>query len=209
MRVVSWNMGCATRRYCSVRDDAWRLLVDLRPDVVLVQEAMLDVPAWLRDHGTLLVRPAYAGQGWGSGILICGASAQERPIDIPGSFIVAAEVDRHGTAVLVASIHVCPGKNLAKNVAALGDALTPILADRRFVVGGDLNSGRHFDAVYKRGTHRRFLEKLATVGAHDGHFALHAREVQSYWGRGVEAYQVDHLFVDAAAAPAVRVRIPA
>jgi endonuclease/exonuclease/phosphatase family metal-dependent hydrolase len=204
MRIVSWNMGCATKHYCKVRDEAWRRLLGLAPDVVIVQEAMLDVPAWLHDEGTLFIRPAYDGQDWGSGVLVRGAAAKELPVVTPGSFVGAVEVEQPGGSILVASIHVCPGKNLAKNVGTLGDVLQPLLAGRRFIIGGDLNSGRHFDAVYKRATHRRFLEKLATVGAHDCHFALHGREVQSYWGRAVEAYQVDHLFVDAAAAPTVR-----
>jgi endonuclease/exonuclease/phosphatase family metal-dependent hydrolase len=102
------------------------------------------------------------------------------------------------------SIHVCPDKNLARNVATLADVLSPLLAGRRFVVGGDFNSARHFDAVYKRRTHGSLTAKLAAVGAHDCHFALHGREVQSYWGRAKEAYQVDHLFVDADTAPSVQ-----
>ena len=204
MRIVSWNMGCATKRYCSVRDEAWRLLLDLQPDVALVQEAMLDVPAWLLKEGTLFIRPAYDGQGWGSGVLVRGAAARELPLVSPGSFIVAAEVEQPGRSTLVASIHVCPDKHLAKNMGTLGDVLQPLLAGRRFIVGGDLNSGRHFDAVYKRSTHRTFLEKLATIRAHDCHFALHGQEIQSYWGRAVEAYQVDHLFVDDGTGPAVR-----
>jgi endonuclease/exonuclease/phosphatase family metal-dependent hydrolase len=204
MRIVSWNMGCATKHYCSVRDEAWRFLLGLAPDVVLVQEAMLDVPAWLRKEGTLCIRPAYDGQGWGSGVLVRGAAAKELPLVSPGSFIVAAEVEQPGGSILVASIHVCPDKHLAKNMGTLGDVLPPLLAGRRFIVGGDLNSGRHFDAIRKRSTHRTFLEKLAPVGAHDCHFALHRRETQSYWGRAIEAYQVDHLFVDGAAAPSIR-----
>jgi hypothetical protein len=66
MRVVSWNMGCATKRYCSVRDEAWRFLLGLEPDIALVQEAMLDLPAWLEAEGTLFIRPAFGDQRWGS-----------------------------------------------------------------------------------------------------------------------------------------------
>ena len=204
MRIVSWNMGCATKRYCRMRDEAWRLLLGLEPDIVLVQEAMLDVPVWLRDEGTFFIKPAYAGQGWGSGVLVRAAVTKELPLTSPGSFISAVEVEQPGGPILIASIHVCPDKNLAKNMEMLGDVLTPLLAGRRFIVGGDLNSGRHFDAVNKRSSHRRFLDKLATLEANDCHFALNGREVQSYWGRAIEAYQLDHLFVDAAAAPAVR-----
>jgi hypothetical protein len=118
---------------------------------------MLDVPAWLRKEGTLFIRPAYDRQGWGSGVLVRGAAAKELPLVSPGSFIVAAEVEQPGGSILVASIHVCPDKHLAKNMGTLGDVLQPLLDGRRFIVGGDLNSSRHFDAVYKRSTHRTFL----------------------------------------------------
>jgi endonuclease/exonuclease/phosphatase family metal-dependent hydrolase len=51
---------------------------------------------------------------------------------------------------------------------------------------------------------RATYDATDTVGGHDCHFALHGREVQSYWGRAIEAYQLDHLFVDAGTAPSVR-----
>ena len=44
MRIVSWNMGCAPRqaRYRKGHSKAWRyLLEELRPDICLVQEALL------------------------------------------------------------------------------------------------------------------------------------------------------------------------
>jgi endonuclease/exonuclease/phosphatase family metal-dependent hydrolase len=130
--------------------------------------------------------------------------AREQLVDVTGSFVVAAEVDHPDRSVVVASIHVCPDRRLAKNVGTLGTALPAVVAGRPFVVGGDLNSSRHFDAVYKRRTHAAFLAKMSAIGAHDCLFTLHGRETQSYWGRAREAYQVDHLFVDAGAASRVR-----
>lgn len=204
MRVISWNMGCATKRYCSVREDAWRFLFELAPGVVLVQEAMSDVPSWVRDEGTLFIRSAFQGQNWGSGVLVRGGDPKERAIDVAGSYVTAADVELVGESVLIASIHVCPGRDLAKNVARLGAALSELLTGRRFVVGGDFNSCRHFDAVYGRRTHASLLEELSACGAHDCHFALHQREIQSYWGRALEPYQLDHLFVDGPTAGSVR-----
>jgi hypothetical protein len=43
MRVVTWNMGCGPNSsYRKSHDEAWRyLLQELRPDVALVQEALV------------------------------------------------------------------------------------------------------------------------------------------------------------------------
>jgi hypothetical protein len=99
------------RRYSSVRDEAWRFLLGLSPDVVLVQEAMLDVPAWVRDEGALFVRPALEGQNWGSGVLVRGAAATEVRLESLGSYLVAGNVERDGVSMFVASMRISVSVN--------------------------------------------------------------------------------------------------
>jgi hypothetical protein len=56
MRIVSWNMGCGPRsRYRRTHKKAWQYLLDeLRPDVALVQEALLSSDEYVASHGSLV-----------------------------------------------------------------------------------------------------------------------------------------------------------
>jgi exonuclease III len=68
MRIVSWNMAYWSHR--KHHDDAWRwVLDDLRPDVLLVQEAV--VPEWVHQKLGVHWTRAYetGGQAWGTGIV--------------------------------------------------------------------------------------------------------------------------------------------
>ncbi len=99
------------------------------------------------------------------------------------------------TPVYFASVHVST-EDHQKNLRAVINTLSPELRGRRFVVGGDFNAARHYDEVYKKNVYGWSFESLATNGFHDCHFGLHAKEVQSFWGRQAkEAYQDDHFFV--------------
>lgn len=197
MRVVSWNMGCGhprfTARYRKVQDEAWRLLFGFDPDVILVQEALLQLPEWVGREGTVAMQPpGYDGQDSGCGILVRRGQAAARPLMIPGSYAAAAEVTVAGTPVYFASVHVST-EDHQKNLRAVIDVLPPEVSGRRFVVGGDFNAAPHYDRVYKKNVYGWFFESFATNGFHDCHFGLHAKEVQSFWGRQAkEAYQDDH-----------------
>ena len=47
MRVVSWNLGVAFN-FRRTHDQAWQYLVELDPDIALLQE--VDPPAWTDDR---------------------------------------------------------------------------------------------------------------------------------------------------------------
>lgn len=202
MRIVTWNMGCGspryTARYRKGRDEAWRLLFALAPDVVLVQEAVLDLPEWVRAEGILIPqRLHYEGQDAGSAILVRGAlMATPRLVTIAGSYVAAAEVIGSDGALTVASVHV-DTKDQKKNLRALVDALVLLTAGGRFVIGGDFNACRRYDEVYKKNAYGWFFTELAERGFHDCHFGLHGREVQTFWGhQAKQAYQLDHFFIE-------------
>ncbi|MBX3207770.1 MAG: endonuclease/exonuclease/phosphatase family protein [Labilithrix sp.] len=211
MRVVTWNMGCGspryTGRYRKAHDEAWRLLLGFEPDVILVQEALLDVPAWVRDEETVIVAqpPGYEGQDAGCAIVVRGGLMATRHLmTIEGSYFAAAEVTGRDGPMFVASIHV-DTKDQQKHLRSLVDALRPMLDGRRFIVGGDFNACRRWDVVYKKNVYGWFFDELAALGAHDCHFGRHEREDRSFWGhQAKEAYQLDHLFVERSGASRVR-----
>jgi endonuclease/exonuclease/phosphatase family metal-dependent hydrolase len=89
----------------------------------------------------------------------------------------------------------------------LVDAVTVAAAedDRAFVIGGDLNASRGFDAVYGGKRYATFFADVTKRGFHDCLFALHGAESQSFWGPAAKhAYQLDHVFVDARSGKSVK-----
>jgi endonuclease/exonuclease/phosphatase family metal-dependent hydrolase len=209
MRVVSWNMGCGsprfTGRYRKAHDEAWRLLLGFEPDVVLVQEALLEVPEWVHREGSVAMQPAgYDGQDSGCGVLVRRLPASPQPLTIPGSYVAAAEVTVTCAPWYFASVHVGT-EDQKKSLQALLETLSPFLSGRRFVIGGDFNAARHWDVVYKNNTYGWFFDALKERGFHDCYFGLHGKETQSFWGHNAkEPYQLDHFFIPKSEAASVR-----
>jgi endonuclease/exonuclease/phosphatase family metal-dependent hydrolase len=111
---------------------------------------------------------------------------------------MAAEVELPGCASLVAvSVHARILEGYVRpNLDRAFDALGPLLADRSFVLGGDLNLSRNYDTVYGTTHHTEFLDGLAARGYFDCMRKFHAEEQQTFWKKGMKnAYQDDHLFV--------------
>src|SRR5947208_16512083 len=136
-------MGCSPigSRYRRTHEQAWRyLLNELRPNIALVQEALLDLPAWVRDQGALSQRPTSEGHDAGSGVLARGIAAREIAILAEGCCIVAAEIEGHNGAFVAASVHVSTRRTQKRFLRSLIDALVPVLEGERFIVGGDFNA---------------------------------------------------------------------
>jgi endonuclease/exonuclease/phosphatase family metal-dependent hydrolase len=161
MRVVTWNMGCGsprfTGRYRKARDEAWRFLFSLEPDVVLLQEALLEPPAWVLAEGAFFPQvPAWEGQDAGTAVFVRGgAPATPRPLVVPGSLISAVDVLGIEGALTVVSVHV-DTKDQKKNLRALVDILSPF-AGAPVIIGGDLNACRHWDTVRGSNTYGWFF----------------------------------------------------
>lgn len=198
MRFVSWNMGCAPApsKYRQIHREAWRyLLTELKPDVALVQEVLLDVPLAL-DYGQVVWSVEH-GHDSGTAIFVRhGLQVEERQMRSAGSYVAGVQLMVGGVSTIIASIHVGP-PDYRKHLQTLLEELSTSIADKRFLVGGDLNAARHIDDVYGGHWHSRYFEELAKRGFHDCHWAKHRKEEQSFWGhQAKEAYQCDHLFVD-------------
>jgi len=190
-------MGCGPRtRYRRTHLEAWRyLLTELKPDVAFVQEALLNftVPS---AEGALFWS---ADRGLDSGTAVfarAGITASPVEVRSHGSYVAAVTVTQVDSLILFASAHVGPG-NYQKHRLTLADVIGQLVAGKRFVVGGDLNTARHWDKVYGGRQHTAFFEDLAGRGFHDCHWMKNEKEVQSFWGhQAKEPYQCDHLVTD-------------
>jgi endonuclease/exonuclease/phosphatase family metal-dependent hydrolase len=163
--------------------------------VAFVQEALLN----------FTVSPAEGELFWsidrgsdsGTAVFVrAGITASAIDVRARGSYVAAVTVQEQERPIVFASAHVGPG-DYQEHRLALADALAQLVAGKRFIVGGDLNTARHWDKVYGGRQHAAFFEGLAARGFQDCHWMKNQREVQSFWGhQAKEAYQCDHLFAD-------------
>ena len=80
MRVITWNMGCGYgQQFRRTHDEAWRYLTEeLRPDIALVQEALLQESLGQTRRERLLVHGAWKRTcDWGSGVHSSVAAVEE------------------------------------------------------------------------------------------------------------------------------------
>ncbi len=218
LRVVSWNMGCSPPNspYRRTHQRAWHFLLDkLKPDVALVQEAMIDdAPPWVReghrrvdghDKGCDFPRHNLPSRL----LLVREELSAKRIPDIhaKGCCLAAAEIVLPtDVAPLVAvSAHVSTradeGRQQRDYLEALINAVAPLASRRRCVLGGDFNASREYDEKY----YGPFFDELGRRGFHDAHRAIHGHDVSTFWGHQAPegGVQDDHIFVDAPSASRV------
>ena len=210
MRIITWNMGCGPRasQYRKHHDDAWTyLLDDLRPDVALVQEALLARIDVAREGHAITLCDLAPEVRAGTAVLV--RSFETNPVESivvgPETYTAACEVQTATGPLRVASVHVYPGDKQYADLRRLSELLGPISAERPILVGGDFNAARRFDEVHGGKKYRASFEAMDAAGLHEVHWRLHGREVQSFWGRQTkEAYQDDHFFISKSWASRVR-----
>jgi endonuclease/exonuclease/phosphatase family metal-dependent hydrolase len=132
-------MGCSpiASRYRKTHQEALRYLLDeLRADIALVQEALL-APATLASPGYLFKSPSLVGHDAGSAVLASGIAARELSLRADGCCIAAAELERPSGTFVAVSVHVSTLRTQKRFLRSLIDSLMPVLAGKRFVVGGD------------------------------------------------------------------------
>jgi endonuclease/exonuclease/phosphatase family metal-dependent hydrolase len=210
MRVVTWNMGCGptASQFRKSHDEAWTyLLEELRPDVALVQEALVaKIQEARRDHSVTVCElgPNVAA---GTAILVHGLESHGAPTAAISAHTYAAtvEVSTPAGPLTALSAHVYPGEEQHADLKRLVEVLGTTFAGRTLLIGGDFNAARRFDKVYCGKRHGAFFTAMKTAGLHEVHWELHGREIQSFWGRqSKEAYQDDHFFVTTGWASRVR-----
>lgn len=193
--------------YLPTHDEAWRYLVEeLRPDVALVQEALVTVPAALAGRGRFIAQGAWRKEcRWGSGVYVPALEVTDiDAVDCEGVHAAAAIVNGPTGPVLVTSVHVGTQPEQERWLATLTEALGTKLPEHRMIVGGDFNAARRFDEVHGYTNYKAFFAGMQARGFFECHWRKNGREVQSFWGRKtVEKYQDDHFFVNESLGPQV------
>lgn len=185
MRFVTWNMG----RKKATHEAAWAyLLTELKPDVALIQEALVSSETHAASYGS--VTWYRANRSGGTGILVRrGINYTRHTVGQVGdSYIAGILLSLRGIPTSVFSVHVGPRRWATQQ--ALKSWLIALKDQGPFVLGGDLNTSRDYKTK-----HRAFFENLNDAGIHDCHFKKNRKEIPSFWGRQAKReYQDDHFF---------------
>ena len=223
MRIVSWNMN-SWKRPAKTRAEAWDFLLhELDPDIGLVQEASIPEAEGQDDtsyRGYKVLRTSALQRGtslkpltWGSAILSrVGTPATHlviSPEDIAKRGVVQVarfNIDGLGETTLV-NVHSRLDDDVVQqviqNLRKTFEVILPVLG-ARFIVGGDLNTGRSLGTAYgPEYGHGDFWSEL-DAGILKEAFPGGNEERQSYWGHGDDnkgptgnTLQDDHVFLDA------------
>lgn len=194
MRIVTWNLGLW--QYSAHHDAAWRYLREtLRPDLALLQEVR-EVP--LAEGETRVFRQAW--RSWGTAVVARNLYLEpvEIAVDLEGrtGYVVGARCAGDGVAPFVAvSVHapILHGV-VAPYLERILTAVEAAVEGNRFVVGGDLNSGRLAEQLWPGYGHGAFWSRVDRGPFVDCHQRIHQRERRTIL-RGAADLQDDHLFV--------------
>jgi exonuclease III len=223
MRLISWNMAGAGFHTASSHQDAWHWLTkECDFDVAMLQEST--PPQWVFDEFSVVIHnPKYPqkGQRWGTSIIcrqeiysqyvpepeepwlekIRGAVSIAEPNDPEGIWLVNIHSNAYSLPKsILASLddmavpHCHPQKIWEVEVAA--HFLEPLLKGKRFVFGGDLNSGYLFDVVNHYENNKIMFENMRKQGYIDLRLAHSDVEQQTYFKKGKGPFQLDHLYGD-------------
>jgi exonuclease III len=218
MRIVSWNLARnTTSRSQSIHEGAWRYLASLEPDVALLQE--VTPPDWAFERWSV-VQPS--ASPWGSAIVarpelqLSGGQTDWEGGFIQGVLLATGEVTlAGGTQLMLGSVHTVIGKagdeamaghdpNVIKRpkepVAYKNDVAYAIYRERvhgrRFIVSGDWNIARLWDALHP-GTHETdFFTRAESDGWIDCYRLFNKDEGRTWFCGGDAPYQLDHAFCD-------------
>jgi exonuclease III len=213
MKVVSWNVG-SNSGYAATNTAA--RLGELKTDIALLQEVNRDT------ENLAIFTPCTDVTSWGSAI-VTKYAVEPLELAVPSELrpwlrIAAAEVAVGGIDFLVASVHphydpVDPPfqedsdlrRYLLDSARWLWhcDVTFGILNEasrgRRFIIGGDWNTSRALreSSVPDARFSEAFFERARRAGWCEVGLDDLGREQPTYT-KGGAAYQLDHLFVDAA-----------
>lgn len=219
---MTWNLApnSVPKKF---RDPAWHHLLDpegLDADVALVQEAIQ--PDWLDEQHHVHWRRSWPEPGpiWGTGIVTKKRFSLE-PIfrDVPDTRFVMARLTTNTAEFLVVSIHAFTTMDPAyfsdrrslrfiDRLQANFDAIRDDCTDR-FIVGGDLNSGRIAESTWPSHGHEAFWAALDEAGFHSCPWSSTREEVTTYTHpSGPFAGQADHVLLDATTALGATTAVP-
>jgi len=222
MKILSWNMAGAGFHKARTHGQAWDWLLQRADfDVAMLQEAI--PPPGIEDvFKSAIFQARYPDRSlaWGNCILSRSQSFEhfvpsiEAPwaSSVTGPALVAKPVDSdlwlvniHSNAnPITAFDHTnfesvgglrCHSQKLWE-VEVIAHHLRPLLSDKRFVFGGDLNSALLLDDVYRYSNNKILWDNLRQQGYHDLRHAHSPTEQQTFFRKNTREYQLDHLFSD-------------
>ena len=232
MRLISWNMAGAGFHSAATHDDAWRwLTTEADFDVAILQEST--PPQWVSEMFPVVIHnPKYplTGKRWGNSIICREDNYRQFKFDsehpwleqISSALLVVEPRDPGGiwisnihshqsplsqelfTALHELEVPHCHPKKIWE-IEVAAHFLKPILGQKQFVLGGDLNSGHLFDTVYRYNNNKIMFENLRQQGYIDLRLAHSDSEQQTYFKKNNGPYQLDHLFGDAVTAESTTV----
>jgi len=82
-------------------------------------------------------------------------------------------------------------------IEVVAHELQPLLAGRRFILGGDINAGLLLDEVYGYKNNENLWKNLAEQGYVDLRLRHSEQEQQTFFRERTNPYQLDHFFGDA------------
>ncbi len=169
MKVVSWNLGAAFGAYVESHDRAWNWLAAVDPDSLLGRFGSYPATAFVRVRDVSLLV----------------ASVHTRAAVAPEW--ATAGFDRAAMA------RKSVGEPWSNDVAFAG--YRDLVADRRFLVGGDWNTGLWADENGRlKPDGVEFLDRAEAAGWKDVSLI---EEGRTWYGfEGIRPYQPDHVFAD-------------
>lgn len=229
MRVLTWNMAGAGFHTGAPHAEAWEWLRHQAEfDVAMLQEAI--PPSDLGDSFvSVLFQSRFPAQNlaWGNCTLVRNHEFREHPIEhatwAESSMDAALIADGGNDLPLLVNVHsnAKPIEGFSRNdfVAAGGKAchqtkvweievlahqLRPLLAGRRFILGGDINAGHLLDEEYGYKNNENLWKNMAEQGYVDLRLRHSETERQTFFRERTNPYQLDHFFGDSSTNESVK-----
>lgn len=208
MKIVTWNMN-------GRGEATWHYLMDkIAPDLAFLQEAR--PPSTLPDTNLVYQRIPADNYRWGSAIYAPKLLVAERIVTGHEGWVGAGEMTLpNGMDVVVVSVHgsMISSPKMGYVFPNLDNLfrrdLQPLLNNREFILGGDLNASRLYGKLYSRDyypsdVHGEFFDWVESHGFVNCHRKFHDSEEQTVFTSNTKnPYQIDYLFVSEGLSPFV------
>lgn len=221
MRILTWNMAGAGFHTGATHAEAWEWLRNqVEFDVAMLQEAI--PPSDLgNSFASVLFQARFPVQrlAWGNCTLARGETFSQHPMapapwarsamdaalvavgddDLPVLVNVhsnAKPIEGFPRTDFVAAGGKACHQTKVWEIEVLAHQLRPLLADRRFILGGDINAGQLLDEVYGYKNNENLWKNMAEQGYVDLRLRHSATERQTFFRERTNPYQLDHFFGD-------------
>jgi|SRR5687768_6550127 len=209
MKIVTWNMKWGGK------EETWEYLKDkIAPDLAFLQEAR--PPSIIPSTHLVYQRIPSGKYTWGSAIYSPKQPVIELSVVGHEGWVVAGEMTLpNGMQVVVVSVHASLVSSTKEGYVfpnldnLFRRDLQPLLHNREFILGADLNASRlygklHSLKYYPSDVHGEFFDWIESNGFVNCHRKFHDSEEQTVYSSNTKTpYQIDYLFVSEGLSPFV------